>query len=66
MPAGQPAAPKHADVWAHYTKKLTEDFRTYFLYAKLGMAVFFNEDGKTVHSFIFQTQKAAGKSSPGP
>ena len=49
-----------------YTKKLTEDFRTYFLYAKLGMAVFFNEDGKTVHSFIFQTQKAAGKSSPGP
>ncbi|MBJ6764307.1 hypothetical protein JGU66_26320 [Myxococcaceae bacterium JPH2] len=42
-----------------YLRKLTDDFRTYFLYPKLGLAIFFNEDGKTVHSFIFTTQKAA-------
>jgi len=41
-----------------YVKKLTDDFRTYFMYVQLGMAVFFNEDTKTVHSFIFQTVKA--------
>lgn len=53
-PAGknQPADPC-------YLKKLTDDFRTYFLYPKLGLAIFFNEDGKTVHSFIFQTLKSA-------
>lgn len=39
-----------------YQKKLTDDFRTYMLYAKLGLAVFLNEDGKTVHSFIFTPQ----------
>jgi len=43
-----------------YQKKLTDDFRTYMLYAKLGLAVFLNEDGKTVHSFIF-TPQPAGK-----
>jgi hypothetical protein len=42
-----------------YQKKLTEEFRTYFLYSKLGLAIFFNEDGKTVNSFIFTPVKAA-------
>ncbi len=42
-----------------YQKKLTDDFRTYLLYPRLGLAVFLNEDGKTVHSFIFTTQQAA-------
>lgn len=42
-----------------YVKKVTEEFRTYYLYSKLGLAIFFNEDGKTVHSFIFTTMKAA-------
>ena len=42
-----------------FLKKLTDDFRTYYLYPKLGLAIFFNEDGKTVHSFIFTTVKAA-------
>lgn len=37
-----------------FTKKLTDDFRTYYVYARLGMAIFFNEDGKTVQSIIFQ------------
>ena len=49
----QPAAPC-------YHKKITDDFRTYLLYPKLGLAVFLNEDGKTVHSFIF-TPQPAGK-----
>lgn len=49
----QPAAPC-------YQKKITDDFRTYLLYPKLGLAVFLNEDGKTVHSFIF-TPQPAGK-----
>jgi hypothetical protein len=40
-----------------YIKRLTDDFRTYFVYAKLGLAVFFNEDGKTVQSFVFQPIK---------
>ncbi|MGQ0506105.1 MAG: hypothetical protein ACT4TC_12395 [Myxococcaceae bacterium] len=44
-----------------YVKKLTDDFRTYLLYSKQGVAIFLNEDGKTVHSFIFQTQKSAAK-----
>lgn len=52
-PSGkQPATPC-------YQKKITDDFRTYFLYPKLGVAIFFNEDGKTVQSFIFTTLKAA-------
>lgn len=42
---------------ACYVKRVTDDFQTYFLYGKLGLAIFFNEDGKTVHSFIFQAPK---------
>jgi hypothetical protein len=42
-----------------YIKRLTDDFRTYFLYPRLGLAVFFNEDGTTVQSFSFQIPKAA-------
>ena len=42
-----------------FLKKMTDEFRTYYLYPRLGLAIFFNEDGKTVHSLIFTTQKAA-------
>ena len=42
-----------------YQKKLTDDFRTYLLYPRLGVAIFLNEDGKTVHTFIFTTVQAA-------
>ncbi|HEX4620681.1 MAG TPA: hypothetical protein VH208_03860 [Myxococcaceae bacterium] len=41
-----------------YVKKVTDDFRTYFQYAKLGLAVFFSDDGKTVQSFIFTQPKS--------
>jgi len=40
-----------------FQKKLTEDFRTYYFYARLGLAVFFDEDGEKVQSFVFQTVK---------
>ena len=42
-------------------KKITDDFRTYYLYPKLGLAMFFNEDGKTVQSFIFTTPEGRPK-----
>jgi len=51
--SGSPPAP------ACYVKKLTDEFQTYFLYSKLGLAVFWNEDGKSVRSFVFQQPKAS-------
>jgi hypothetical protein len=36
-----------------YVKKITDNFRTYVVYSKLGLAVFFKEDNKTVASFVF-------------
>jgi hypothetical protein len=53
-PPGQPSG------GGCYVKKVTDDFRTYFQYLKLGLAVFFSDDGKTVQSFIF----TPGKSDP--
>jgi len=41
-----------------FQKKLTEDFRTYYLYPRLGMAVFFDEEGDKVKSFVFQSVKS--------
>ena len=40
-----------------YLKKVTDDFRVYFHYPKLGLAIVLNEDGVTVNSFIFQQPK---------
>ncbi len=42
-----------------YVKKLTDQFQTYLLYSKLGLAIFLNEDGKTVQSLVFQGPKAS-------
>jgi hypothetical protein len=41
-----------------FLKKLTEDFRTYYYYPRLGLAVFFDEDGDKVQSFVFQPVKS--------
>jgi hypothetical protein len=38
-----------------FQKRLTEDFRTYYFYPRLGLAVFFDEEGDKVQSFVFQT-----------
>jgi hypothetical protein len=43
---------------ACYVKKITDDLQTYFVYSKLGMAIFFKEDGKTVRSLVFTPVKA--------
>lgn len=37
-----------------YQKRVTKDYKVYFVYPRLGLAVFFKEDGKTVDSLIFQ------------
>jgi hypothetical protein len=36
-----------------YLKRPQDKKAPYFLYAKLGLAIFFKEDGRTVHSFAF-------------
>jgi len=54
-----PACPSgKAPATACYQKKLTDEFRTYLFYARLGLAVFLNEDGKTVQSLTFTAQAA--------
>lgn len=40
-----------------YLKKVTGDSRVYFHYPRLGLAIFFKADGKTVSSLIFQPAK---------
>jgi hypothetical protein len=42
-----------------FQKKLTEEFRTYYFYPHLGLAVFFEEDGDHVQSFVFQPVKSS-------
>ena len=37
-----------------YLKKVTRDNKLYFLYPRLGLAVFFAEDSRTVSSLVFQ------------
>jgi len=48
-----------------YVRSMTEDFKIYFRYGKLGLAVFFKGDGKTVETFVFTApalKKTAGGS----
>ncbi len=42
-----------------YVKKMTEDFRTYLDYQRVGLAVFFHEDGKLVNSFTYTAPQGA-------
>lgn len=44
-----------------YVKKVNDSFRTYFIYMKLGLAVFFKEDNKTVSSFVFTPLSATSR-----
>jgi len=50
--SGQPSASNC------FQKKLTEDFRTYYFYPRLGLAVFFEDEGDKVKSFVFQQVKS--------
>ena len=42
---------------SEYKKKLTDQFREYYLYKKDGMAVFWSKDGKLVDSILFTPTK---------
>jgi hypothetical protein len=55
-----PACPKAGapSPVACFQKKLTDDFRTYFVYARLGLAVFFEESEDRVQSFVYTAPKA--------
>jgi len=46
-----------------YTKKLTDDFRTYFWYKRLGLVIFFTEDGKSVYSFMYNAPGSGEKAT---
>jgi hypothetical protein len=42
-----------------FQKKLTDDFRTYYVYPRLGLAVFFEEVEDRVQSFVYTPLKPA-------
>lgn len=44
---------------ACFQKKLTDDFRTYYVYARLGLAVFFEENEDRVQSFVYTAPRPA-------
>ena len=52
----KPGAPQPA---ACFQKKLTDDFRTYYVYARLGLAVFFDEQDDRVQSFVYTAARPA-------
>jgi len=55
-----PACPKAgAQPAACFQKKLTDDFRTYYVYPRLGLAVFFDETDDRVQSFVYTTPRPA-------
>jgi hypothetical protein len=44
-------------------KKITDNFKTYFVYVKLGLAVFFKDDNKQVSSLVYTPMSGAPKPS---
>ena len=44
---------------ACFQKKLTDDFRTYYVYPRLGLAVFFEEQEDRVQSFVYTPPRPA-------
>ena len=44
---------------ACFQKKLTDDFRTYYVYPRLGLAVFFDETDDRVQSFVYTAPRPA-------
>ena len=51
---------------ACFQKKLTDDFRTYYVYARLGLAVFFDETEDRVQSFVYTAPRPAPAPAPTP
>lgn len=57
----KPGAPQPA---ACFQKKLTDDFRTYYVYARLGLAVFFDETDDRVQSFVYTAPRPPPAPAP--
>ena len=49
-----------------FQKKLTDDFRTYYVYARLGLAVFFDETDDRVQSFVYTAPRPPAAPAPAP
>jgi hypothetical protein len=49
---------------ACFQKKLTDDYRTYYVYTRLGLAVFFDETDDRVQSFVYTTPRQAPSPAP--
>ena len=41
-----------------YVERITEDFRTYYWYGRLGLVVFLAQDAKTLYSLIYTVPEA--------
>ncbi|HZJ53932.1 MAG TPA: hypothetical protein VFD38_07305, partial [Myxococcaceae bacterium] len=61
-----PSCPKTAPPQpaACFQKKLTDDFRTYYLYSRIGLAVFFEENEDKVQSFVYTAPRPAPAAAP--
>ncbi len=62
-PCPKSGAPQPA---ACFQKKLTDDFRTYYVYARLGLAVFFDETDDRVQSFVYTAPRPPTAPAPAP
>jgi len=62
-PCPKSGAPQPA---ACFQKKLTDDFRTYYVYARLGLAVFFDETDDRVQSFVYTAPRPPVAPAPAP
>jgi hypothetical protein len=51
---------------ACFQKKLTDDFRTYYVYSRLGLAVFFDENEDRVQSFVYTAPRPVPGPAPAP
>ena len=49
---------------ACFQKKLTDDFRTYYLYSRIGLAVFFEENEDRVQSVVYTAPRPAPTPAP--
>jgi len=59
----KPGAPQPP---ACFQKKLTDDFRTYYVYPRLGLAVFFDQTDDRVQSFVYTTPRPAPGAATAP
>ncbi len=63
-PPGGAAAPVPVSAANCYVRQLADDYRTYFWYKRLGVVIFFTEDGKSVYSILYQAPGAGEKKAP--